>query len=758
MKKRTFLSLAAALLVSVHAGAFGLETVENSTEPVSQAKAASITEETEIQPVDEKYGDLIWYSSFDSSDDYTVPDYVKEGSGAKIVPVGLASAAVADDPSGSENKCLELVAKANFSVAKIEAPAYTQPGTYTLVVDLYFPTGTPNPKILSRVEFKGIKDPWNKGKEDDWEDGWDGFVQETGKWITCSRTVKVGDDNQGLVEIGVRRMANIATPYYYDNLRVYCNPSVDADQIGLLDGTKRTFLTLTEDTYTFPEPDDKTDFLAWYNEETGAKYASGAVANKADVLGKTFVSFHQSAEVPAMGFAYEGDNVTYTGDSGKGISFVTDDNRTVMRLWQMPGSMWNGSAYQNDMRVFFIPKYLPSVTAFDPSQYNVVSYCYKIDKAINSENKVSPEKITESDLVRNATPWFAINYSPSNDYGGFYMPGGEHKIGGGNHTTTTGEYHVFTADMSLDSNSISGCKWNDYDTMYGFVIQPNASNYEAITYVDYIRVYRDGITTVTYDTNAPADYEEVIRHEVAAETGRGLGKGYLLTGDKPVIEDLTFVGWATKKDATAADVITSINLTGDVTLYAVWMEDGEVSPTLIQKNQLRTNEPSGIRFAATMNLSVKNGVSGTFKGVTPDKYGFIVSRKALLDGNELVIGTTPDEKGTGKMPNGAIYVSGVAYDREKGIDRIYDNDGSTFEEVTAGRNEAFTAILWNIPESGYAEVLVARPYIQIGGMYFYGDAREVSMKSVATEMKEKYDTLTEEEKALVDKILSVTGA
>ena len=560
-----------------------------------------------------------------------------------------------------------------------------------------------------------------------------------------------------MAQFAARRMSSETTPYYYDNFRIYCNPTAGQNQVVLVDGDTRKFVTVDGDTFTFPEPTEKTDFLAWYNSDTGAKYVAGAVASKADVTGKTFKAFHQNAEAPALGYAYEGDS-TGVGTEGAGVEVITDDNRTVLRYWQKPGSRWNGKEYLNDQRMFLIPAYCNTVASFDPREYNKVSYCYKIVKAVDSTKAVAPEELTPADLQDNATPWFAINYSPSNDYGGFYMPGGEHKIGRGNHTTTTGEYHVFTADMSLDSNSVSGCKWNDYDTMYGFVIQPNASNYEAITYVDYIRVYRDGITTVTYDTNAPADYEEVIRHEVAAETGRGLGKGYLLTGDKPVIEDLTFVGWATKKDATAADVITSIDLTGDVTLYAVWMEDGEVSPTLIQKNQLRTNEPSGIRFAATMNLSVKNGVSGTFKGVTPDKYGFIVSRKALLDGNELVIGTTPDEKGTGKMPNGAIYVSGVAYDREKGIDRIYDNDGSTFEEVTAGRNEAFTAILWNIPESGYAEVLVARPYIQIGGMYFYGDAREVSMKSVATEMKEKYDTLTEEEKALVDKILSVTGA
>ena len=526
----------------------------------------------------------------------------------------------------------------------------------------------------------------------------------------------------------------------------------------LLDGTSRQFITLDQDTYTFPEPADKTDFLAWYNSDTGAKYAAGAVASKADVTGKTFTAFHQNAEAPAMGFAFEGDT-THLGTEGASVAVITDENRTVLRYWQKPGSRWDGKTYKDDQRMFLIPQYC-DVTAFNSREYNKVSYCYKIVKAVDSTKAAAPEELTPADLQDNATPWFAINYSPTNDYGGFFTPGGEHKIGRGNHTTTTGEYHVFTADMSLDSNSISGCKWNDYDTMYGFVIQPCASNYEAITYVDYIRVYRSGITTVTYDSNA-AEYEELgytVQYDVPAETGRGLGSGYLLTGDKPILEGHTFVGWALKPDATPADVVTSIKLTGDTTVYAVWVEEGTFVPRTINKNSLRTGAVSGIRFASTIDLSVKAGLSAAFEGVEPDEYGFIVSRKVLLDGEKLTFGTAPNEKGVGVTPNGATYVSGVAFDKAKGINRVYDNDGSKFSEVTAGKNEAFTAILTGIPEENYGDTLVARPYIKIGGLYFYGRAREMSMKSVAEDLKTNYDSLTDAEKELVDRILAATGA
>ena len=746
MKKRTLLSLAAALLVSLNAGAFGLETVENAAEPTGAVTGTTLAGDIDIPLIDDKYGDLIWYSNFDTSADYKTATYVKEGSGVYAEATTTKSVSVVSDPTGSENKCLELVAGGAYSAVQVMTSSYAQPGTYTLVVDLFFPEGTATPGVLGRTEFLS--------GSDNWQSPWEAFANKAGEWQTYTWSVTANAAQKGLKEIGARRYANDATPYYYDNLRLYCNPTAGENQMVLLDGTSRQFITLDQDTYTFPEPADKTDFLAWYNSDTGAKYAAGAVASKADVTGKTFTAFYQNAEAPAMGFAFEGDT-THLGTEGASVAVITDENRTVLRYWQKPGSRWDGKTYKDDQRMFLIPQYC-DVTAFNSRKYNKVSYCYKIVKAVDSTKAAAPEELTPADLQDNATPWFAINYSPTNDYGGFFTPGGEHKIGRGNHTTTTGEYHVFTADMSLDSNSISGCKWNDYDTMYGFVIQPCASNYEAITYVDYIRVYRSGITTVTYDSNA-AEYEELgytVQYDVPAETGRGLGSGFLLTGDKPILEGHTFVGWALKPDATPADVVTSINLTGDTTVYAVWVEEGTFVPRTINKNSLRTGAVSGIRFASIIDLSVKAGLSAAFEGVEPDEYGFIVSRKVLLDGETLTFGTAPNEKGVGVTPNGATYVSGVAFDKAKGINRVYDNDGSKFSEVTAGKNEAFTAILTGIPEENYGDTLVARPYIKIGGLYFYGRAREMSMKSVAEDLKTNYDSLTDAEKELVDKILA----
>ena len=757
MKKRTILSIAAALLVSFNAGAFGFETVENAAETSFAETGAALTEEIDIPLVDEKYGDLIWYSNFDSTDDYKTATYLKEGVDGYVAGVFTKSVTIVQDPTGKENKCLELTPNGYWSALEFHSPNYQQPGKYTLVIDVFFPVGTANPGVLGRYEGTGGT------AGNGWSAEWKAHASETGKWQTYACTFEIKPEWKSLKDLAARRWDNKTEPYYCDNFRIYCNPTAGENQVIIVDGASRSFINVDDEGYTFPEPADKTDFLAWYCEASGQRYAAGEKASKADILGKTFVSFHQNAEAPAMGFAFEGDTTAVCLDAGARAEVITDENRTVLRHWQQPGKRWDAAnnKYLNDQRFYLIPYLINKDDAafvdaysFDPNEYNIVSYCYKITKAVNAAS-VAPDKITESDLTANEKPWFGINYSTSNEYKGWFENGGEHMIGG-RQTTTVGDYHIFTADMSDASNSLKACPWNSVNTMYGFAVEPCASNYEAITYIDYLRVYRDGIMTVTYDTNA-AKYEAMgytVQHEVAAETGRGLGTGYLLTGDKPQIKGLAFVGWALTPDATPADVVTSIDLTGDTTVYAVWTEDGKITPRTINKNSLRTGAVSGIRFASIIDLSVKAGLSDDFKGVEPDEYGFIVSRKALLNGETLTFGTAPNEKGVGVTPNGATYVSGVAFDKAKGINRVYDNDGSKFSEVTAGKNEAFTAILTGIPEENYGDTLVARPYLKIGGLYFYGRAREMSMKSVAEDLKANYDSLTDAEKELVDKILA----
>ena len=123
MKKRKILTIAAVLLVTLNAGAFGFETVENAAEPVRTETDVNLSDTVDIPLVDEKYGDLIWYSNFDVSEDYSVPNYVKEETGAVLKPASLKSMTIVNDPTGRKNKCLELVAGGNYSSMQIAAPA-----------------------------------------------------------------------------------------------------------------------------------------------------------------------------------------------------------------------------------------------------------------------------------------------------------------------------------------------------------------------------------------------------------------------------------------------------------------------------------------------------------------------------------------------------------------------------------------------------------------------------------------------------------
>ena len=535
---------------------------------------------------------------------------------------------------------------------------------------------------------------------------------------------------------------------------------VVSDKIAFSDGETDSFVAVTDGALTVPAPAEigmKTkDFVAWY--DGGRAYTPGESVQAALLVGKLLSGFYQDAESPAMGYAFEGDRGN-VGVEAIETSVVKDENRTVLRLVQNKNT-WNETTgkWQNDSRAFIDTKY-GNMTAFDPKEYPIVSYHYKINSSIDVPIETAPDALTDADMTANDNPRFVINYSVSDEYNGFFMPGGEHKIAGDQYTTVGG-YHLFTADMRDEANSHSACPWNSVEQMHGFVIQPNAAYYYGDTYVDYLRVYRGGITTVTYDTNAPDGYEELILAKVAPDTGRGVGKGYLLTGEQPEIEELTFVGWALTPDASVADVVNAIDLTGDTTVYAVWVEEASLVPQTLAKNQIRTSDPMGLRFAALIDLPVKTGNTTalpSLAGVSPDEYGFIVSRKALLGERELNFGFGPDENGKGVTSDGVTYVSGAAFKRVGDAvvtDIVYDIDGSRLPEVTEGENEAFTAVVTNIPDTMYDDVIVARPYIRFGDRYFYGEAREASLTMIAEEMNKNYDSLSQAEKDVVDKILA----
>ena len=88
--------------------------------------------------------------------------------------------------------------------------------------------------------------------------------------------------------------------------------------------------------------------------------------------------------------------------------------------------------------------------------------------------------------------------------------------------------------------------------------------------------------------------------------------------------------------------------------------------------------------------------------------------------------------------SGKTYIKGS-------LDKVFANDGSY---------NYFTAVVYNIPEDQYEDILVARPYLINDGTVTYGAPIASSLKEAAIGVKgtPAYNDLADEAKAVVDKI------
>lgn len=121
--------------------------------------------------------------------------------------------------------------------------------------------------------------------------------------------------------------------------------------------------------------------------------------------------------------------------------------------------------------------------------------------------------------------------------------------------------------------------------------------------IDYIRLYRKGNHTITYNANAGAD---TVTSLPASDTMAAIGTGYTLSATTPVRSGYLFTGWST----TAGGSIVSnnqINVTGDATLYAVW----ESVPTTV-----------------TVSFTGGSGATGTAPTPIVANYGGVITLPA----------------------------------------------------------------------------------------------------------------------------------
>lgn len=551
-------------------------------------------------------------------------------------------------------------------------------------------------------------------------------------------------DSLSSVGINYSRQKNQLNSYYFDNYAVYAFPTN-----AILFKTDKTSQKAIKDaiasdasTYTFKtgaEIGINGEFTYWTDGINF--YKIGETYNLSDVRYKVFYPFIQSADVPAMGYVFDNNLKT----AGTYTELIEDDGRDVLHLHQY--KVYNGEqkTWSHDVRLSMYDKSI----AFDPKEYPIVEYMYKITKASNvpTEHKANKDYDPETDgaPIATATPEFAFWYATPKSDGSYWIANnGEQKITGGNITAQAdGKYHELSYDMRT-TKSNSNVPFIDADTVGGFALDPCTSNWENDVYIDYIRVYRSGLTTVTYDTNAPEG--ATVKTNVAPDTNRGLGTGYLLTGERPEVEGYVFLGWSETKDGTKT--VDSITLTGDTTVYAVWKEASKFgTPEADGKVEIKNmgSGTSAIRFSAAVSNVIKSNM---------DELGFIVTREVLLpkDG-ENVDYTALTHQLKKKDKNEKLYVEGVAYDKDTDLARGQDEDTADW---------IYTALCTGIPTEKADETIVIRSYakyfINGNAVTLYGTPAKNSVKAIAQSIYDAEDKTTyNANKEYIDGILGITA-
>ena len=489
--------------------------------------------------------------------------------------------------------------------------------------------------------------------------------------------------------------------------------------------------------YTLPSPQELgltiDNFACWLNDDKVEMHPGDVIAVKDMELvkGKILTAYCQDLSLPAVGFSYEGDRNSDGTGKYKYQEAIQDEGRSVLHLRQFASTYESGGTRMTDTRSHYRMK-----EGFDASEYNIFQMSYKITSAVNVAGGIKLEDVTPDKLSEKTSAGATIftYYGPSTFYGG---KNGLMYVGntGVLPMTYDKKYHVLEVDQGLEKNN--GKPWTSGDDgkLYGFAIDAVLANYSSDVYIDYVRVYRDGIFTVTYDTNAPEGYEDFESVDVAPDTGRGGGTGYLLKGEHPAIEDLIFRGWALTPDATPEETVEAIDLTRSTTVYAVWSEAPSY-PNVDKDNvsiRSGSDKVNGIRFASSIFASDRSMM---------EEYGFIIAREDILGTNELTFAFKAEDA------NKPLYVYGAAYDKAKGIDYQYDIEGNKI---------IFTAVCTNIPAEHYATKLVARTYAKyaVSGNTFtvYGSSVTKSVKEIAQSIKDAGGAAYEDNKDYIDSIL-----
>ena len=187
------------------------------------------------------------------------------------------------------------------------------------------------------------------------------------------------------------------------------------------------------------------------------------------------------------------------------------------------------------------------------------------------------------------------------------------------------------------------------------------------------------------------------------------------------------VGWSDGTKTYAPEELYTLTTAGAKVLTAVTENVPITSKTI----SMRADAYTGIRFRASVSVKMKENEK-------TNEFGYIVTRQVLLNNAGVETNDFTLESDVKKL-TGTAYVKGS-------VDKVFENNGSF---------NYFTAVLYNIPEGQYDDVLVARPYLVHDGVTTYGAPVSSTLRSVATALKgtSAYNELTDEMKAKVDAIV-----
>ena len=207
-------------------------------------------------------------------------------------------------------------------------------------------------------------------------------------------------------------------------------------------------------------------------------------------------------------------------------------------------------------------------------------------------------------------------------------------------------------------------------------------------------------------------------------------------------------------------VDTPLAITGTQTLITAFEPQ---LPEITFKNSIRTTAPAGIRFAAFIPNAGH---------AEAEEYGFLVGRADLYEKAGIdptsdlrvndTVSNTDSETFHGTTASGFKFVGGRNYRNGAGGKTTFTDDGETpfgsygetgyyFMAVVTGLEKEYTDgdITYT---TRYRVPIASRPYVKIGGMYFYGDCHISSMENAAKRLIENPEA-SEEDLKMAQNIL-----